>query len=358
MAPVRVISAVPAGTAFSKFLISLVEADGFPGRAAELAAVRCPELPQVAKALGEMPRTKAAVGAGTLSSFSVPSDPGNEFFELLRSASIFGRLSPLFRRALWRTNFPREAGAGAGAAWTGEGVARPLSTSLTDTVNLEYCSLTSIIATTREVFRFGLTSEAAVRAIVVGGVARFLDSQLLDPSVTATSGRPASLTNGAQEIASSGTTASQILGDLDSMLAAVSTPLDAGRWIMRRSTFSRLAAKLGTVGLTVSESNLLGLPCVLGSTAPTGQITLLDAAAVVYATDDALEIDVDTQASLEMEDAPSGNATTGNGTSLLSLFQTRSVAIKAGIAANWQHTEFNGGSPDQPAGVSYMQAGF
>src|SRR3954471_2193925 len=103
MTPTTIVHKLPdhKGAATARFLISLAQADGAPGRAAEVAAEQCQSTPHVAKAL-EL-RQKGAVAAGTTAGSHyiddmVPYGIGQETFQLLQSASIFGRLTPAFRR--------------------------------------------------------------------------------------------------------------------------------------------------------------------------------------------------------------------------------------------------------------------
>ena len=63
-------------------------------------------------------------------------------------------------------------------------------------------------------------AEATVRRTVLGGLAKSLDNQFLLPTVAAVANvNPASITNGATEITSTGSTAAQIAADLALMLA-------------------------------------------------------------------------------------------------------------------------------------------
>jgi hypothetical protein len=46
-------------------------------------------------------------------------------------------------------------------------------------------------------------------------------------------------------------------------------------------------------------------------------------------------IDASREASLQMDDAPINNSTTGTGASLVSMFQTNSIALRAERFINW-----------------------
>jgi hypothetical protein len=342
-------------TIFSKSLIALVQGRGSTFSAIEKARAEGHE--DVARDLGR--REKAAVAGGTLSSLSTPTLAGREFWELVQTASVFGRVAALARRAPWRTPTPREADGGAGAAWRGEGLASPAFSAITDQVNLEFTAIDAIFVVTREVARFGITGEAAIRKVATAAIVQFLDHQLLDPSVSATSARPASLTYGAEVVTPSGTAAANVAADLASMASAIHSSGTAMRWICSPLTFIKIASKLAGLGLAVTPDNLLGTECLLGSAAPSNQIALVDCGQVVVAHDDAVDVDVSFVTSLEMTDAPSADAGTGAGAAAaVALWQAGALAVKASLAANWAHLEFNGGSPDQPAGVAVMTLNF
>ena len=69
----------------------------------------------------------------------------------------------------------------------------------------------------------------------------------------------------------------------------------------------------------------------------------------VYLADDGqVTIDASREASLEMLDNPTNNSATGTATSLVSMFQTNSVALKAERYINW--------AVRRPAGVQYIEA--
>ena len=230
--------------------------------------------------------------------------------------------------------------------------------TLVSTFQNDYFEANVILAATKENMSFLVPrSETALRDIVVKGVAKFIDSQLLNPSVSATSAHPASLTNGATPVTSSGPTAANIITDLAALIAAIETPGDGLRWIMRPLTYASICAKLAGVGYPATPGFLLGIPVIAGSTSPQ-QITLVDAASIAVSYDDAIAVDLTTASAIEMVDSSSQSAIDGTGAQMVSLFQLGAVGIKATLAASWQSVYFNSGSPSQPAGVAYMTVSY
>jgi hypothetical protein len=225
--------------------------------------------------------------------------------------------------------------------------------SLTDTLTMDYFEAVCDIVMTKEAARLGAIAEATVRDIVIDGSAKFVDGQLLDPSVSGSTARPASLLNGAPTVTSTGSTAAQIIADLSSLLALITTPGDGLRWVMKSTTYYAIAAKLAGAGMPLTPGYLLTIPVVMGSTSPQ-QIALIDCDAIAYASDDAIGLDVATHASIEMSDSPSQDGAAGTGAALVNLFQVGAIAIRARLGVNWTATHYEPGSPAQPSGVAYM----
>ena len=122
--PYRVVSALPTGTAFARYLMVKAAAQG--DVYTELAlADKFKDSPTV-HATVEL-QTKAAVAAGTTTDatwagpLAVYGIAG-EALALLRGASIIGALESRMRRVPFRTKVARETGSGTGGAWIGEGL--------------------------------------------------------------------------------------------------------------------------------------------------------------------------------------------------------------------------------------------
>jgi hypothetical protein len=345
------------GASVSKFLVALYLGGGTRTGGAAVAAQYCRSTPAVEKVFTS-PAIKTAIGAGTTAQTGWASELSNygisqEAYLLLQSASILGRLAPGFRHLPFRVKAPKESGGGAGGAWRGEGYPRPVVKTTTDTLQQEYREAGVIIAVTKELFRFGAIAEAALRATVIAAVSRYIDAQLLDPSVAATAAHPASLTYGAQPVTSTGSTAAQIIADLASLLAAIESPGDELRWVMRPLTYYTIAAKLAGAGMPVTPGFLLTIPVVLGSTSP-HQITLIDASNVAFSSEDTLALDVSTETSIQMDDAPTQSGAAGTGSTMVSAYQSELAFVRADLAVTWQSIHYGTSSPTVPAGASYM----
>jgi hypothetical protein len=88
----------------------------------------------------------------------------------------------------------------------------------------------------------GATAERTVANHVLRHLARRIDRMFLDPTVASTAARTASITNGANVVTSTGSTAAQITTDVYSLLASVTTG-GALAWVMKTTTAATSRAR-------------------------------------------------------------------------------------------------------------------
>jgi Phage capsid family len=304
----RPISVVPKGTALSRLLMALGDAGGDTFHA-QLTAARWKDTPTVAAVLDKW-HTKAAVAAGVTSdaTFAGPLavyGVASEALAIERGISIVGQLAPKMRRVPFRTKVPRETGTGTGGAWVGENLSTPAAATAFDTLSQEAYKAQKIVVLSRELLQLGNpNAERTVRETVMAGMAAYLDAQFLTNTVTLSANlRPAAITNGATAVTSTGSTAAQINADLSAMLALITTAGAGLTWIMRPMTAYKIAATIGGTAAVDVPRSLFGIPLVLSLNSP-AQITLVDAACILYSDDDGFDVDVTEQALLQMSDAP------------------------------------------------------
>jgi hypothetical protein len=104
-------------------------------------------------------------------------------------------------------------------------------------------------------------------------------------------------------VTSTGTTAAQINADLSAMLAAITTGGASLVWIMRPLTAYKTAATIGGTAAADIPRTLFGIPLVLSANSPQ-QVTLVDAAHILYSDDGRIAIGTTEEALIEMDDAP------------------------------------------------------
>jgi HK97 family phage major capsid protein len=330
---------VPRGRRFTRYAMALLASRGNLPMAAEISR-RWGDTPEVETIL------RAAVAAGTTTdpAWAAPlvqyQNMASEFIELLRPATILGRMSG-FRTVPFNIRIPRQT-AGATAGWVGEGQPKPLSALAFDSITLGHYKIAVIVAITEELARFSNPSaESTVQRDMQDTIAQFMDQQFTDPAITAVAGvRPASITNGVTPIPSAGPTEANAQADIKAALTAMATaqiPMSAPFWIMNPRTRINMSmmrfdpnGNLVFPGLQNTPPTLEGIP-VIESTAMAlagdplaGNIILIDASQILMADDGEILLDSSREATLQMDSAP-----TLPQTGLVSMWQTNMVALKA-----------------------------
>jgi HK97 family phage major capsid protein len=348
--PSRIIVArnLPKGTAFTRYAMALAASKGNLMQAAETAKQWEGSTPEVSRVL------KAAVAAGTTSdaTWAAPlvdyRTMAEEFIELLRPATILGRMNGI-RRVPFNVRMARMT-AGAAVGWVGEGSAKPVSKQAFDTVTMPESKIAGIVVITMELARFSNPSaEQLVRDDMIEAIANFTDAQFINPGIAAVAGtNPASITRAATEAASTGATLAEIEADLlAARLAMVNAniPLEGCYWVMSPSTkvtleemrtaqdvlaFPSLGTNGTLKGIPVIESTSTGTydQDGAGAGAAAKYIALVSAPNVLLADDGQVMLDASSEASLVMDDA-------GAGSTLTSLWQKNMIGIRAERLIHW-----------------------
>jgi hypothetical protein len=189
-------------------------------------------------------------------------------------------------------------------------------------------------------------AEATLANTVAAGVAEYEGTQFLDPSISAIANqRPGAITNGATAITSTGGSAAQIVADLAALIQAITTAGESLTWITRPTTAYTIGARLAGVGMSTDlPRTLLGIPIIISAAAPARQITLVDAAGIVYSDSGQVDISAAEQGTVEMNNVPTSRATAS--TVMISLWQNNLLAIKVLRWVTWQRAI--------PGSVAYM----
>jgi len=347
---------LPKGTTFTRYAMALARSKGNLMQAAEIAKQWGDSTPQVETIL------KAAVAAGTTTdtAWAKPlveyENMASEFAELLRPATIIGRI-PGLRRVPFNIKIPRQTG-GSSVGWVGEGKPKPVSALAFDQVTLGMAKTAGIVVITDELARSSSpAAEEVVRQDLIDQTAQFLDRQFVDPTVTAVSGvSPASITNGVTAITASGTDADAFRADAKQLMAgyiAANMSLAGAVWIMTETQALSLALMLNPLGqqefagmTATGTGTLLGLPVIISENIPaqaqvTGppaipagsRIILVKASEILLADDGQTMLDVSSEASLQMDSAPTDPPVAN--TVFVSLWQMNMIGIRAERYINW-----------------------
>ncbi|HEX8030289.1 MAG TPA: phage major capsid protein [Vicinamibacterales bacterium] len=307
---------------------------------------------------------KTAVAGATTSNNQAPAaqytDLLTEFIDYLRPLTILGKFGTTMNGvtypALTRVGFYTRTGrqtAGGSGSWVGEGKPAPLTKGTFDTVTLAALKVAAISVLTKESIRFGVpSSEDKVRNDLSKALIATIDTTLLDPANAGTANvKPASLTNGVVATAVSGTTAAAFRVDLKNMIAtmiAAGIQCNSLVLVMSQGIGLSLSLMRNALGnrefpdLTMRGGYVEGIPVIcseavtsLGSPS-TNMIAAINAEDVFLADDGAVDIEASDQASLEMLDGSLlQNGTNGTGASLVSLWQTGMLGLKASREMNW-----------------------
>ena len=363
-AVIKVEQKLEKGIAFARFAKSLAAAQGSRSEALAVAKHQYPDdakLHHVLKAAVNAGTTTDAAWAGSLVEYQ---EFAQDFIEYLRPQTIIGKFGtngiPSLHRVPFKVRIPTQTNGG-GAGWVGEGQAKPITTMAFSSITFDYAKIASIAVLTDELVRFSNPSaDALVRNSLAGAIVQKLDEDFVTPSVAAIPGvSPASITNGAgvKKIATSGD------ADVDAGRAFAVfvtnnlTPVN-GVWLMSATNALALSLQRTPMNakvypeLTMLGGTFHGLPVIVSNSVGDNLI-LVNASDIYLADDGQVVIDASREASLEMVDptthysgdrdyttakagSPAVAGKSKGATSMVSMFQTNSVAIRAERWINWQ----------------------
>jgi hypothetical protein len=274
-----------------------------------------------------------------------------DYVEFLRNQTIVGRFGqngvPSLRRVPFY--FPVVTQATGGTAyWPGEGNAKPMTKPTWTRTELTPLVVAALAASTIQALRFSSPSaEMALRDDLTAAVVEAIDTAFIDPANSGSAGaKPASITNGISgTVASSGSDAEAVRADARAAMAVFVTaknPLTSGVWIMSGINALGLAVMVNALGqaefpgMTVNGGIFMGLPVIVSQGAG-DTITLVNAGDIWLADDGGVNVDMSTEASLQMVDNPTGTSVGSDPVeaTLVSMFQTNSVAIRVETYINW-----------------------
>lgn len=350
---------LPPGIRFTRFAIAMAAAKGNIMQAHEIAKHRFADTPEVINALKAavaMGSTrdlnqKAAVAAGTTSdaSWAGPlvqyNDMESEFIDLLRPRTILGKLTQL-HQVPFNIRMARQL-TGVSGSFVGEGLPKPVGKQTYDNVTLGWAKAAVIVVMTDELVRFSSpNAEVRARDDMIKGIGTYLDQRFVDPAYSGVANvSPASITNGARRVQSTGSTLAAIDTDVANVMqefSASNIDPSTAVWVMPMQTALKLSMKRTSQdeaafpGITMQGGTWYGLPVVTSSAMSASgspaeqQIALITQDEVLFADDGGISIDMSTEASVQMNDAPSAGAQ-----SLVSLWQNNLIGIRAERYINW-----------------------
>jgi HK97 family phage major capsid protein len=346
------------GIAMARYAMCLTKAKGNHQVAATLAERHYPHTEAVVRTLKAQAegfdlaaafQTKATVAAGTTTgaTWAAPLVDAQtfaaDFIEFLRPRTLIGQAQ--FRRVPFNVRVNGQTSGGT-ANWVGEGKAKPVTKFDYNATTIPYTKVAAIAVITQELARFSDPSaEALVRDSLGDCVIAKVDGDLFDPDVAAVANvNPAGLLNGVSPVAGPTSTDPD---DIRTALLALWSPWDSTyigarpayyttSAVARMLAFTRDA--LGNPafpGVTPTGGTLDGIPLrvsqYLANNGGSGgaPFILVDEAEIYLADDGAVTLDMSDVASIEMNSAPTGDSDAPTGASLVSMWQTNSIAFRA-----------------------------
>lgn len=356
------------GIMFARFAGALAHTKGNYNDAAQYIKGKFPEDKKLASLVESMQQfggpsgmvevMKTAVAAGTTIGSTGWADPlvqyrdmVSDFIEYLRPMTIIGKL-PLVP-VPFNIRIPRQTSGGS-AYWTKEGNAKPVTNLAFDNITLKWFKLATIAVITQELARFSSpAAEGLIRDALAKAIAYQADLDFIDPDNAGTADtKPASILSGVTPIHTSGTNEAALNADIAKVFApfiAANMSPETGYWIMtpvqalKISLMKNSLGQLAFPGVTLNGGTFNGMPLITSNALADAEgssggapIVLVDAKSVLLADDGEATIDVSTQASVQMNDAPDNPASAS--TVYTSLWQNNLVGIRAERYINWAKT--------------------
>jgi HK97 family phage major capsid protein/HK97 family phage prohead protease len=361
---VEVKSTLPPGIEFTRYVKCKMAGLKHHMSPMEIARTWYPDFPRIqalikAEIAGH--NTTDATSAGPLVE---PQTLVSEFIDFLRPQTVVGKFGtgnvPSLNRVPFNVRITGQTSGGTGY-WVGQGQPKPLTKYDFSAITLGFSKVAAITVQTEELARFSSpSSDMLLRNALAGSLIERLDIDFINPDKALVANvSPASITNGIAGLTPSGTDAASFRADVQQLLAGfiaaniaptsgvlIMTPttalsLSLMRNALGQSEFPNLSMMGGTIeGFPVIVSNYAALTS-LGS--PGGNILIMVNADDIFLADDGgVTIDASREASLEMSDTPT-NASTSTAsppdptpTSVVSMYQTNSIALRAERFINWQ----------------------
>lgn len=348
------------GIAFARYAMCLAHAKGDHQKAFRLAERHYPQTENIVKTLKaqaeganlqEMMKIRSTVAAGTTtdSTWAAPlvyaETFAGDFISYLRPRTLIGQAQ--FRPIPFNVRIEGQTSGGTGY-WVGQGKAKPVTKFDFNATTIPFTKVAAISVITQELARFGSPSaEALVRDSLADAVIARVDADLFDPDVAAVSNvSPAGLLNGVNPVAGP-PKAGVDIEDIRCAILNLWAPWDSTNIGLRPAYYTSpaIARYLASLrdslgnrafpGMTMNGGELDGVPVrvsqYIANNGGSGgaPFILVDEAEVYLADDGGVTVDASEQASIEMNDAPTSNSGTPTGASLVSMWQTNSIALRA-----------------------------
>jgi HK97 family phage major capsid protein len=302
-----------------------------------------------------MMEMKAAVAAGTTTdaTWALPLVEYNQFagdfVEFLRARTIIGRFGrdgiPDVRRIPFNVHIRGQTVGGTGY-WVGQGKAKPVTKFGYNDTYHGFAKVAVLTALAEELIRFSNPSaEALVRDSLAEVLIERMDTDFVDPAVAAVANvSPASITNAVVAIGSTGNDGDAVRADIAALWAtalAANLPTTGAVYLMPPGLAMATGLMTNALGqpefpgLNMNGGTLGGVPVITSNYVPAATVILVFASEIWLSDDGVVTIDSSRDASIEMASDPSHDSSTPTETTVVSMYQTDSVALRAHRYINW-----------------------
>jgi len=281
--------------------------------------------------------------------------PFADFVEWLRERSLMGQISNRLRRLPFDTPVLIQGSAGT-AKWVKEGNNKPLTSWTYTRTKLSPLKVAAIAAATKEtLMRATPAADALLRDELGRACLAAIDGTFISDVAAVADTSPAGILNGVTPLTlSAGSNVADIRCDIATFLNELVDGLKtiAGAfWVMPENVAIALSLIVNEVGasafpgVTVTGGTLAGLPVFVTGYADTDSdgsvVALIKGDEIFLGDEDGVQVSMSDQATLVMDDAPTGNSITPTGVSpgsqaLVNMWQTNSVAFLVERFINWQ----------------------
>lgn len=267
-----------------------------------------------------------------------------DFIDYLYGQTIYDRL-PL-RPVPGRVHIKGQDGAATGY-WVGESKAIPVSKADYSDVELSPLKVGAIAVCSKEWVRDASPAgEMLIRDAIVQASSQRVDATFLSATAASAGVSPAGLLNGVTAVTSSGGDADALRSDFQELAAPFITNKNSlGLQIVMTPSLGMAIGMMVNAlgqpefpGLSENGGTLFNKPVLTGDNVGPGDIILLKPSDIWKIDDRGVEVSMSDQATIEQNDAPQGASDTPTAASatLMSMFQTESIAFKVVRSINFQ----------------------
>lgn len=339
------------GMMFARYVQAIMATRGNIPHALELSRSFHSDTPDVQRVLEGQLRgvfvERAAVTPATVTdpawagALAASQNLSGEIIELVRPKTILGQISP--RRVPFNTKLGREVTPLGTAGWVGEGKPKPVGKGAWDLITMPFAKLALITVQSEELARFSnpdstrLLRDGLVNAIIRKQNQDFANSALAPVANTSPGGILYGLPAG-QTFASSGNTAAAIQADLTHAVVLMTTQSQMARpaWVMSSANRAFLSGLMNLQGGALqfpslgANGTLMGYPVLDSGYIANTEISLIDQEQILLAEDPSITVDISSEASLKMDDAPAEGAAAD-----LHLWQSNMIGLRAEQFIYW-----------------------